>query len=115
MIYLINMIFMILSEVLEGIQKIKSKEKEANNYKAHGHCNARVVVEGLNMIMRGWLNYFTIKEISYPAMSNRDLRFYLLGSLNRYYCHKSQRKCRLYGQNAFETLTIRYGLIDPTN
>ena len=47
-------------------------------------------------------------------MSNRDLRFYLLGSLNRYYCRKSQRKCRLYGQNAFETLTIRYGLIDPT-
>jgi RNA-directed DNA polymerase len=97
---------------LKSEQKIRDKIREF--LKTHGHCNARVVVDGLNLIMRGWLNYFAIKGVSYPAMSNRDLRFYLLGSLNRYYCRKSQRKCRLYGQNAFETLTIRYGLIDPT-
>ena len=30
------------------------------------------------------------------------------------YKRKSQRKCRLYGQKAFEVLVERYGLIDPT-
>ena len=27
---------------------------------------------------------------------------------------KSQRRCRLYGHNAFEVLIAKYGLIDPS-
>jgi group II intron reverse transcriptase/maturase len=92
-------------------QKIRDKVKDY--LKTHGHCSAKDVAKGLNPILRGWLNYFEIKGVSYPAMSKRSLRFYMYNSLNRYYRRKSQRKCRLYGHNAFEILTTRFGLIDP--
>lgn len=93
-------------------QKIRDKVKEY--LKTHGHSNAHEVAKGLNEMLRGWLNYFEIKGVSYPAMSKRRLRFYLMGRINRYYARKSQRKCRLYGHNAFEVLSSRFGLIDPT-
>jgi RNA-directed DNA polymerase len=93
-------------------QKIRDKIREY--LQKHGHSTAQEVSDGLNSLIRGWLNYFTIKEVSYPAMSKRRLRHYLCQRLNRYYQRKSQRKCRLYGQKAFETLVQRYGLIDPT-
>jgi RNA-directed DNA polymerase len=93
-------------------QKIRDKVKEY--LKTHGHYKAQDVATGLNTIMRGWLNYFDIKGVSYPAMSNRRLRFYLSKSLYRYYNRKSQRKCRLYGHKAVEVLSTKFGLIDPT-
>ena len=93
-------------------QKIRDKVKEY--LMTHGHKNAHDVAVGLNSIIRGWLNYFDIKGVSYPAMSKRLLRFYLYNRLNRYYKRKSQRKCRLYGHNAFGALTTKFGLIDPT-
>jgi group II intron reverse transcriptase/maturase len=93
-------------------QKVRDKIKEY--LKTHGHCRAEVVAKELNTIIRGWLNYFEIEGVSYPAMSKRKLRHYLCESLNRYYERKSQRKCRLYGHNAFEVLTVKYELIDPT-
>lgn len=93
-------------------QKIRDKVKEY--LKTHGHSKAEDVVTGLNKMLRGWLNYFEIKGVSYPAMSKRKLRYYLYNSLYRYYNRKSQRKCRLYGPNALEVLSTRYGLIDPT-
>jgi RNA-directed DNA polymerase len=92
----------------------KIRDKVGEFLKTHGHYKAQEVVKGLNTIMRGWLNYFDINGVSYPAMSKRRLRFYLNNSLYRYYNRKSQRKCRLYGHNAFEVLTTKYGLIDPT-
>lgn len=93
-------------------QKIRDKIK--GFLKTHGHSKVQDVVSGLNSRTRGWLNYFEIQGVSYPAMSKRRLRFYMYNSLNRYYKRKSQRKCRLYGHNAFEVLTTKYGLIDPT-
>jgi group II intron reverse transcriptase/maturase len=93
-------------------QKIRDKIKEYLH--THGHCKAQDVANGINSITRGWLNYFDIKGVSYPAMSKRRLRYYLTGSLYRYYNRKSQRKCRLYGQNAFEVLVSKFGMIDPT-
>jgi group II intron reverse transcriptase/maturase len=93
-------------------QRIREKIKDF--LKTHGHYRAQDVADELNTIMRGWLNYFEIKGISYPAMSKRKLRFYLSNSIHRYYNRKSQRKCRLYGQDAYGTLVARYGLIDPT-
>lgn len=96
----------------ESEQKIRDKVREY--LKTHGHCKSGDVVTGLNTIMRGWLNYFDIKGVSYPAMSKRRLRAYLYDSLNRYYKRKSQRRSRLYGHNAFEVMTTRLGLIDPT-
>ena len=93
-------------------QKIRDKVEEY--LKTHGHCNAHDVALGLNSKIRGWLNNIEIKGVSYPAMSKRRLRFYLLNSLYRYYNRKSQRKCKLYGHNAFEVLSTKFGLIDPT-
>jgi group II intron reverse transcriptase/maturase len=93
-------------------QKIRDKIK--TYLKAHGHYRAQQVSEDLNKMLRGWLNYFDIKGVSYPAVSKRRLRHYLQERLYRYYNRKSQRKCRLYGQRAFEALVEKYGLIDPT-
>jgi len=93
-------------------QKIRDKVKDYLS--THGHCKTQDVAIELNTILRGWLNYFDIKGVSYPAMSRRRLRFYLCNSLYRYYNRKSQRKCRLYGHNAFEVLEAKFGLIDPT-
>ena len=95
--------------------EIRIRGKIREYLKTHGHCRTEVVAKGLNGILKGWLNYFTIKGVSYPAMSNRRLRYYLFHRLQRYYKRKSQRKCRLYRQNAMEVLVSSYGLIDPAN
>jgi RNA-directed DNA polymerase len=94
--------------------ELKIRDKVKDYLQTHGHYKAKDVVNGLNPILRGWLNYYDIKGVSYPAMSKRRLRYYLYNSLNRYYARKSQRKCRLYGHDAFAVLTTKFGLIDPT-
>lgn len=93
-------------------QRIRDKVKEFLRH--HGHSPAKEIALGINALSRGWLNYFDIKGVSYPAMGKRRLRHYLLNRLYRYFNRKSQRKCRLYGQNAFEVLVLKYGLLDPT-
>ena len=92
----------------------KIRDKVRDYLKTHGHCNAKQVATDLNMLLRGWLNYFNVEGVSYPAMSNRRVRYYLFSKLTKYYKRKSQRKCRLYRQNAFEVLVSKHGLIDPT-
>ena len=92
--------------------KIREKLKEFLRHS--GYFNPKQVAAGLNTLLRGWLNYFDIPKISYPAMSKREIRHYLVESLHRYYNRKSQRRSRLYGTQAFELLVARYGLIDPT-
>lgn len=77
-----------------------------------GHYPAVKVAEGLNMILRGWLNYFTIEKVSYTGKSRRGLRWYLINRLNQYYNRKSQRRSSLYGQQAYDLLIHQYGLID---
>lgn len=81
---------------------------------SHGHSNAKAVTDGLNSIIRGWINYFDIKGVSYPTMAKRKLRYYLFTRIFQYYSRKSQRKCKLYGPNAFEPLVKSFGLIDPS-
>lgn len=93
-------------------QKVRDKVKEY--LRTHGHYETEDVASGLNSIIRGWLNYFSIPGVSYPAMSKRLLRAYLSTRLYRYYNRKSQRKSRLYRQKAFEVLVTKFGLIDPT-
>lgn len=93
-------------------QGLRDKIKDYLNQ--HGHYCAEQICGDLNLQLAGWLNYFEIKGVSYPAMSKRRIRRYLQERLNRYYYRKSQRRCRLYGQKAFEVLVAKYGLIDPT-
>ncbi len=78
------------------------------------HYQPEKLVKEINPKIRGWLNYYTIPKVSYPAMSQRRLRFYMTTKLWRYYNRKSQRKSRLYRQNAFGKLVSKYKLIDPT-
>lgn len=91
------------------------REKIDAFLKTGGHYAPKRVAEGLNAILRGWLNYYEIPKVSYPKMSKRKLRYYLFEKLQRYYNRKSQRRSRLYGQQAFEVLVQRYGLINPVN
>ena len=79
-----------------------------------GHLGPEELVMGMNAIVRGWTNYFTIRGVSNPWESYRKLRFYLDEKLTRYFRRKSQRRCKLSNQRAFEVLVKRYGLIDPT-
>lgn len=97
---------------LKSEMKIRDKVREYLG--THGHCKAQDIAGDLNSLLRGWLNYYSIPGVSYPAMSKRRLRHYLQTRLYRYYNRKSQRKSRLYRQNAFEVLVENYKLIDPT-
>jgi RNA-directed DNA polymerase len=90
------------------------RDKVSHYLHTHGHSKAVEVAQGLNKIIKGWMNYFDIKGVSYPKMGFRRLRDHLYERLNRYYNRKSQRKCRLYGQRAFDALVTKYGLIDPS-
>ncbi len=93
-------------------KKVKTKIREY--LKKSGHKPPQLVAKELNAITRGWINYFTIKKVTYPAKSKRNLRYYLSMKLKRYYQRKSQRKCKLYNHGAFKVLVGKYGLIDPT-
>ncbi len=92
----------------------KLREKLSLFLHQSGHYAPPLVSKGLNEMIRGWLNYYEIPGVSYPAVSKRNLRHYLIERLNRYYNRKSQRRSSLYGQQAFEMLVQRHGLIDPT-
>lgn len=96
----------------------KSEKKVRENIsvflKKGGHYPPERVAEGLNAILRGWINYFDIPGVSYPAMSKRKLRYYLIERLYRYYNRKSQRRSRLHGKQAYDLLVKRYRLIEPT-
>ena len=92
----------------------KVREKVRIFLDNHGHSPAKETADGLNAIIRGWLNYFIIEGVSYSQVSKRRLRHYLSTKLYRYFNRKSQRKCRLYRQKAFDLLVNQYGLIDPT-
>ena len=92
----------------------KVREKIREYLRHNGHKPPRDVANDLNTIQRGWINYFSIKGVTYPGKAKRNLRYYLRGKLTRYYKRKSQRKCKLYNHGAFKVLVGRYGLIDPS-
>ena len=76
--------------------------------------NLEEVANWLNPMIRGWINYFSTKGVTYPGKAKRNLRYYLRGKLTRYYKRKSQSKCKLYNQGAFAVLVGKYRLIDPS-
>jgi RNA-directed DNA polymerase len=95
----------------------KSENKVRENIdiclRENGFKSPEILVHRLNCIIRGWLNYFDIPKVSYPKKAKRNLRYYLITKLYRYYRRKSQRKCKLYRRGAFEVLVSKYGLINP--
>lgn len=96
----------------EAEKRIRRRIAEYLKYVSY--APPQVVAKGLNEIIRGWINYYSVEGTSYPNKAKRNLRYYLINKLNRYYNRKSQRKSRLHGQEAFKKLVSHYGLIDPT-
>ena len=90
----------------------KIRENIRNYLHTHGHFKAQDVADGLNRQIKGWLNYFDLKGCSYTQITRRELRWYLIDKLNRYYNRKSQRRSSLYGQQAYDKLINKHGLID---
>lgn len=91
----------------------KIRQKLNLKLKSIGHYSAERVVSELNPIIRGWMNYYKIDKVSYTQLAFKELEDYLRNRLYRYYNRKSQRKTRLYGQQAFDKLVKEYGLIKP--
>jgi len=91
----------------------KIREKIRETLKQKGHCKPEALVSELNSKVRGWLNNFEIKGVSYTYVAKRKLNGYMRSSLTRYFNRKSQRKSRLYRKQAFELLVTKFGLIDP--
>ncbi len=97
--------------------KAKSQKKIRQNVngtlKKIGHYSPGKVVLELNPILRGWINYYRIEKVSYTQQAFKKLDDYLRHRLYRYYNRKSQRRTRLYGQQAYNKLVQEYGLITP--
>jgi len=97
--------------------KAKSQKKIRTNLDATlkkiGHYPPEKVVDELNPILRGWMNYYKIEKVSYTQQAFKKLDDYLRIRLHRYYNRKSQRRTRLYGQQAYQKLVKEYGLITP--
>ena len=91
----------------------KIRQKINLKLKSIGHYPAISVVEELNPIIRGWMNYYKIDKVSYTQVSFKKLEDYLRNRLFRYYNRKSQRKSSLYGRQAFDILVKEYRLIKP--
>ncbi len=91
----------------------KIRQKINLKLKLIGHYPAEKVVFELNPIIRGWMNYYKIEKVSYTQVAFKEIEDYLRTRLFRYYNRKSQRKSRLYGQQAFDKLVREYGLIKP--
>jgi len=78
------------------------------------HWNGDSLAKGLNKKLCGWLNYYTISGVSYPAMAKRKLQWYLTDKLYHFYQRKSQRKSRLCGKSPYSVLVKKHNLIEPT-
>ena len=93
--------------------ELKIREKFKKVFRYCRHYSSEDITRTLNPIIRGWLNYFSIRGVSYPSKAKGKLHRYLDESFYRFFQRKSQRKCKLYRRGAFAYLVRYYGLIDP--
>lgn len=91
----------------------KIRQKINARLKVIGHLQAELIPWELNPIIRGWMNYYKIDKVSYTQVAFKKLDDYLRVRLYRYYNRKSQRRSNLHGQQAYELLTRKHGLIAP--
>lgn len=92
----------------KSIQKVIDKIRTALRY-----CYSKPVkemVRRLNVIIRGWANYFKVQQVYYRS-AFRKVRYYLFMKISRTFRRKSQRKSKLYGKRAYQRMKEN-GLID---
>lgn len=74
--------------------------------------NSFDTVKMLNYKLRGWLNYFTIPEVSYTGITRRKLNMYLKDRLFRHKKRKSQRYRYAHCRGSLTRWIKKYGLVD---
>ncbi len=70
----------------------KAKQNTSDYLSKRLHFKNKDLVKGLNAIIRGWVNYFSIPKTSYPAVAKGKYRWYLMQKLQRHFKRKSQRR-----------------------
>ena len=91
----------------------KLRKKLADYFCGRRHYPNQAFVNGLNIIICGWVNYFNIPKVSYPNRSLSGIRWYLGEKLYRHYRGKSQRSSKQYGRDGYKRLVNQYGLVEP--
>ena len=76
-----------------------------------GHWNVHKMVAGLNKILLGWLNYFSISGVSYIWDTINALKTHLDYKLVKWFREKSQRHSRLFSHRAYDKLMSRVGFV----
>jgi group II intron reverse transcriptase/maturase len=87
--------------------------KIRGHFRANRHMNTREFIRELNVLVRGWMNYYHVKGVSYVRPSSERLRHYLSGKLRNHFLRMSQRGSKLYRRYGFHGLVHKFGLIDP--
>lgn len=77
-----------------------------------GHWNVYKMVAGLNKILLGWLNYFSISGVSYIWDTVNALKNHLDYKLIKWFREKSQRHSKLFSQRAYDKLVKNYSLLN---
>ncbi len=94
--------------------KNKVREKIREYFKVNRHKAMPEVIPGLNVILRGWMNYFHIPQVSYCRKTFNQLHWYLHESLCFHYKKKSQKVSKLYRRYGFDGIVTHFGMIDPS-
>jgi len=91
----------------------KLREKLRTYFRGCRHYATENVVKDINLMIRGWLNYFHMPKVSYLRKSCENLEYYMERKFYRHFAGKSQRKCRLSCNRGLSRLTEEYGLLSP--
>jgi len=90
--------------VVPSRESEKKMREKMRAYFKRGRCySTEALVSGLNELLRGWVNYYSIPHVSYPKKAMRSLRWYMIQNLSWHFRRKSQRKGTLYRRYEFFT------------
>lgn len=76
--------------------------------RARGHWNRFKMTAGLNKILIGWLNYFSISRVTYIWETVKVLKEHLGYKLYKWFREKSQRSGKFFRQRTYEKM-VQYG------
>ncbi len=106
-----------LSDYWNVVPSDKSQKKINSSVREHfrygKHYKLSEFIGKLNSKIRGWINYFHIRGVSFIRRSCEKLRYYLHLKFQVYYRRKSQRVCKLYRQYGFDAYVRKFGVYDP--